>query len=385
MIVVIADDLTGAAEIGGIGLSYGLSVEVNMGMDLKSRADLLIIATDSRSMPRKQALLKTAELSAALYSIKPALIYKKVDSVLRGHIVAELNIHLHQLDLPKALLVSANPAFGRVLTNGYYYVNGVPVHLTSFADDPEFPISSSNVFDMLRIDHDEVSLHIKDDELPATGIIVGECATEEDLTDWARKADDDTLMAGGSGFFKTLLEPACFKGKKPPSAMPAAPSQPALFVCGSAFKKSKLAVKKLSDQNGPVSFMPIEIILSEDPAQQLFEDWADEVIFLLKKYQKAVIAVHENTTDNVSVKARSLREKKAIVVQKIFEKISIKELLIEGGSTATAILKKLNINQLFPVAEIAPGVIRMRSATKDDFFLTLKPGSYDWPMHTWDF
>src|SRR5882757_10096749 len=44
MIAVIADDLTGAAELGGIGLRYGLSVEVNMDVNLSTKADLLVIA-----------------------------------------------------------------------------------------------------------------------------------------------------------------------------------------------------------------------------------------------------------------------------------------------------------------------------------------------------
>lgn len=385
MIVVIADDLTGAAEIGGIGLSYGLSVEVNICADLNSKADLLIIATDTRSMPKKQALLKSAELSASLYHIKPKLIFKKVDSVLRGHIVTELNTHLHQLGLSKALLVSANPTLGRVLTDAYYYVNGVPVHLTSFADDPEFPISSSNVFDMLGIDHNEASVYHKDDDLPGNGIIIGECATEEDLEDWAGRADHNTLLAGGSGLFRAVLEITGLKQKKQPAIVPAAPTYPALYVCGSAFKKSKLAVNTLSDKNGPVSFMPIEIILSENPSEQMFDDWACDVIYLLEKYKKAVLAIHENTTKDIPIKAAGLRERTAIVVQKIFEKTPVKELFIEGGSTATAILKKLNIKRCFPVSELAPGVIKMRLAIKDDFFLTLKPGSYDWPVHIWDF
>jgi uncharacterized protein YgbK (DUF1537 family) len=131
--------------------------------------------------------------------------------------------------------------------------------------------------------------------------------------------------------------------------------------------------------------MPIVIILSENPPEQMFDDWACDVIYLLEKYKKAVLAIHENTTKDIPIKAAGLRERTAIVVQKIFEKTPVKELFIEGGSTATAILKKLNIKRCFPVSELAPGVIKMRLAIKDDFFLTLKPGSYDWPVHIWDF
>ena len=385
MIVVIADDLTGAAEIGGIGLRYGLTVEITTTADLNSKADLLIVATDTRSMHKKQALLKTAELSVALYRIKPKLIFKKVDSVLRGHVIAEINIHLQQLGLQRSLLVPGNPALKRILTNGHYYVDSLPVHLSGFADDPEFAISSSNVFDMLRIGPDEASFHTKNDELPDTGIIIGECVAEEDLNAWAGKTDDKTLLAGGAGLFKAMLELMNLKRGSDPCTIPIEPGRPALFVCGSAFGKSKLAVKKVSDKNGPVSFMPIEIILSENLSEQLFDDWADEIISLLEKHKKVIVAIHENTTKNTLVKAANLRDKKAMVILKVFERTTVKELLIEGGSTATAVLETLNISRFFPVAEIAPGVIRMQTDIMIDFFLTLKPGSYDWPMHTWDF
>ena len=49
MIVVIADDLTGAGEIGGIGLAYGLKVQVQRHFCSDSDARLLIIDTDTRS------------------------------------------------------------------------------------------------------------------------------------------------------------------------------------------------------------------------------------------------------------------------------------------------------------------------------------------------
>ena len=71
MIAVIADDLTGAAEIGGLGLRYDLNIEIVCSNDLKSDADLLIISTDTRSMPEKEALVATELLTAKLSEIKP--------------------------------------------------------------------------------------------------------------------------------------------------------------------------------------------------------------------------------------------------------------------------------------------------------------------------
>jgi uncharacterized protein YgbK (DUF1537 family) len=55
MIAVIADDLTGAAELAGIGLNYNLKTEISTVIDPNCSADLLIIATNTRSLPETEA------------------------------------------------------------------------------------------------------------------------------------------------------------------------------------------------------------------------------------------------------------------------------------------------------------------------------------------
>jgi uncharacterized protein YgbK (DUF1537 family) len=78
--------------------------------------------------------------------------------------------------------------------------------------------------------------------------------------------------------------------------------------------------------------------------------------------------------------AKSLRNKTAIAVKLVFDQLDIKELLIEGGSTASAILKQLCLYRFFPVEELATGVIRMQTDNKPELYVTLKPGSYSWPQ-----
>ena len=79
MIVVIADDLTGAAELGGLGLKYGLKVEVATSVDGHSKADLLIVSTDTRSMEKQNAVDEMIKVTSLVKKMKRAMIYKKVD------------------------------------------------------------------------------------------------------------------------------------------------------------------------------------------------------------------------------------------------------------------------------------------------------------------
>ncbi|WP_183574457.1 four-carbon acid sugar kinase family protein [Mucilaginibacter sp. X5P1] len=385
MIVVIADDLTGAAELGGIGLRYDLTVEIVTAVNTGSKADLLIIATDTRSMPEEQALKEMETVTEKLKEINPDTIFKKVDSVLRGHVVSEIKVHLQKLGLGKALLVPANPAFGRTINNGRYFIKDKPIHLTSFAHDPEFAITSSRVQHMLRVDEKEIHLRGITDPLPDFGISVGECATNDDLHYWIRKADENTLLAGGSGFFIALLESLNLIKQDKYNVQPDELTYPALFVCGSTHDESRQSIKKIKETGGPVSYMPCDIIKAENPPDSLFEIWANEIVSLLNSHKKAIIAIDEHVTKGITITAAELRNKKAKVVDMVFQKTAIKELLVEGGSTGAAIINRLKFNSFSPIKELGPGVIKMKVDTIDDLFLTLKPGSYNWPSFVWNF
>src|SRR5688500_18374224 len=107
MIAVIADDLTGAAELAGIGLRYTNNVKVVTEAIGNENVDMLVVSTDSRSMDSAAAVEKNAKVTAAIAALQPQLIFKKVDSALRGHVVEEIREHLNVLHLEKALLVPA--------------------------------------------------------------------------------------------------------------------------------------------------------------------------------------------------------------------------------------------------------------------------------------
>jgi D-threonate/D-erythronate kinase len=384
MIAVIADDLTGAAELGGLGLRYGLDVEIDTKINPHSKADLLVIAGDSRSKNKQEAVEEMIEITAKVAQFKPKLIYKKVDSVLRGHVIAELTAQLKELKLNKALLVPANPGLGRTIRNGTYYLNDEPIHLSSFSKDPEFAINSSSVLDMLRVNGFPVQVRKKEEGLLQEGIAVGEAVTTNDLKEWAAQVDDSTLLAGASGFFTAILDKIKAKSIQQSGITPPEFSYPALYVSGTTFNKKIEAIRKIKDNGGPVSYMPSQIIASPNPTVDAYNNWADEVVSLLSKHRKAIIAIDPETVPEKET-ALSLRTKTACAVEKIFDQIYIRELVVEGGSTGAAIIKRLNFNSFFPVQEVSPGVIRMSVEDKDDLFLTLKPGSYDWSPGIWNF
>ncbi len=388
MIAVIADDLTGAAELGGIGLRHGLRTEIRTSVaslisaaaaDAGGRAgdaraglpagdapDLLIIAADSRSKPEAAAIEEMTTVTRALKSLQPEWIYKKTDSVLRGHVIAELKIQLEILGLQSALLIPANPTLGRTIRDGHYFLNGKPIHHSAFSIDPEFPIYSSDIQDMLHARQQPVQLRKPDEDLPVRGIVVGEVQDLSDLQKWAHRLPSRTLAAGAAGFFSALLDQR-FPVPAPPDDRQSL-GKPLLFISGSTFDRSRDSIKRQLEAGGPVRYMP------ENPG----ETWHDEVASLLQEQKKAILAIdpewHQFT-------ASELRTTMASAIRGILRKAGAAEMevIIEGGATAYAILQTMNWQTFIPIQELAPGLVRMRVAEAPGLFVTVKPGSYPWP------
>jgi len=374
MIVVIADDLTGAAELGGLGRRYGLATEITTSLTPVSAADLLIIATDTRSLSKEQAQAVVQEVSAGLEQLQPRLVFKKIDSVLRGHVLAEIQVQQAQLQLERALIVPANPQLGRTVVDGTYLLHGRPLHLSSFSQDPEFPVRSSRVPHMLCAGEGDIHVLKTHETMPEAGIIVGEVKDAADLAAWSSRIDNGTLVAGAAGFFAAILESL---GIRPVSAAgnAAALQAPAFMICGSAFHKSRSFIKEMEQAGFPVSYMPAAVLAGDGP---LFRQWMNEVLLHLERTGKAGIAVHPDIKDN-EADALVVRTVMAEAAACIAGEARLNELLVEGGATAAAVIRRLDIETFYPVAELAPGVTRMRVKGRQGLFLTLKPGSYEWP------
>ena len=362
MIAVIADDLTGAAELGGIGLRHGLRTEIRTIVPQRTDAELLVIAADSRSKPEAAAIDEMSAITRALKSAQPEWIYKKTDSVLRGHVIAELKAHLDILGLESALLIPANPILGRTIRDGHYYLNGKPIHHSAFSIDPEFPIYSADIQDMLHTRPDPVQFRRPDEELPVRGVVVGEVNDLADLQTWAHRLPAHTLAAGAAGFFSALLDRR-FTGK---TSDPGRFGAPLLFISGTTFDRSRDSIKRQKDAGGPVRY------LVENPD----DHWFDDISGLLQKQNKAIIAIDP---DWYSYSAHHLRDSMATAVSRILKKTIPAEIIIEGGATAYAILNAVGWHTFIPEQELAPGLVRMRVAEAPDLFVTVKPGSYPWP------
>ena len=376
MIIAIADDITGAAEIGGIGLCYGLKVILSD----EARpydCDLLVIYTNTRSLSEEEAINISLVVAEQVSRLQPTFIYKKTDSVLRGHVVAELRSLQRSFQLKRALLVPANPGMGRTIRQGTYYVNETPLDQTGFRHDPEFPLTTSDVQSILRAKKDEVIVVPVHNALPQEGIVLGETTSVEEMNFWAATDDQDILFAGGGAFFDALLRKRFAVRKERPC--PSTSSFPLLFISGTTFLKNR---QRFSTDDPRISSMPPGLMEAPVVNEVLLSTWQQQVLQRLEQYQMAFM-VMGGPVNNIADPAQ-LRERLAKAAAGVVQQGQIRELIIEGGSTAYAILQQLGWSSFEPTCSWKQGVVRMKVTGGQDVFLTIKPGSYDWPSQ-WNF
>lgn len=413
-IIVIADDITGAAEIAGIAHRYALRTQlVVFDKDIADRqhpgdnvlqdasagchrtgdvlqnvsADVLVVATDTRSYSADEARAVTKAVVDMLP--EDVLVFHKTDSALRGNVVAELEAFGCE-----AVYMPANPSKGRIIRGGVYYVGDKPIHETDFRYDPEFPAVTSNVHE----------------RFPSLTIPDATCKADVDAI-VSDAIDKGLLLAGAADLFASLIEQV--KGaqdckcqredginqspktqdQKPKTENP----QPTtdnlrpttrLIVCGST--QSKALMLGL-----PVVEMPDDVFWERekhwDVSLSDIEKQSEVALSAVEKQSETVQGVGRQSGAILAIGNKPVREGKEAAVYlrtvmaeaccSLLATMQPQELIIEGGATAFAIISQTPYARFEIVNEFAPGVVRMKTtpdASQKELFITLKPGSYSW-------
>ncbi|WP_008583938.1 four-carbon acid sugar kinase family protein [Niabella soli] len=363
MILVIADDFTGAAEMAGICLGYGLRVMICTEDWIPADTDVLIISTDSRSMDRTAALERVSQVTREAVKMQPGCVYKKIDSVLRGFVADELLVQLELLGLHKAVIAPANPSLGRIISGGKYFINGIEIAASDFAKDPEFAIGSSDVKEMLG----GAKINLLQKGSPVVeGLNIAESETVADAGYWASQVDRDCLPAGSGDFFDALLQRKYIKVNQ--QNQPALHT-PHLYVSGTSFTVSK---NRIREQGGAcVAYIAAGLITGALPD----EDWLTKAGIVLQQYQRLIIAF-DDSIDTRNFDAVVLRNKMAEYVKAVVDRFGIQELLIEGGATAAAVFQALGARCFEPLYEWERGIVQMKTG---HLTCIVKPGSYELP------
>jgi uncharacterized protein YgbK (DUF1537 family) len=358
MITVVADDITGAAEVAGIAFRYGLKTVVMTRCEGEiPSCDVLVVASDTRSMNQDDAAEASAEI--VRWIPQQCVLFKKTDSALRGNVVKELQSLLSGCQrYHRVLFVPANPTKNRTITGGIYRINGIPIADTDFAADPEFPALSSD----MRVRFPEM----KEWNSGNKGIMLWhDAATVGDIRNVVALADECTMLAGAADLFTAFIESQFNKQPIAPQNQCCSIGGDRLIVCGSTQSKPL-------DIGIRTWIMPEEVFRGNASA----DEWTRDMMTEYAQSHSAIITIGQRETRHDAGAAAYLRQVMAAVAASLMHAHCPQHIIIEGGATAFALLNKLGLLRFAVTQEIAPGIVMMETELGNN--VILKPGSYPW-------
>jgi D-threonate/D-erythronate kinase len=350
LIAVIADDLTGAADAGVQLVRAGYRTAVVFHGEEAPTADVdsMSFDTDSRTMPAGFAARRVVDVARAVRGAR--VVYKKLDSTLRGNVAAELAAAFGASGREHAIVAPAFAEAGRTTIRGTQLVHGVPVDETELREDPQTPVLEAHVPTLLGdafssvgtlgvgdlADPERVRLILEENEC-----VVADAEHDSDLTALVRAVPNPTrvLWAGSAGLAHALG--SVYPGPRAGDAGELrAPVRPVLVVVGSLNGVAREQVRQLVEEFGDVS---VEVGRGDTVAT------ARDA---LSQRTCAVIHTPERKDGTGEAVLGSLAE----VVGRLSEERLFGGMVLTGGATAVGVARRLGATGIELRGEVEAGV-----------------------------
>ncbi|HEY1949683.1 MAG TPA: four-carbon acid sugar kinase family protein [Bryobacteraceae bacterium] len=124
--VLIADDLTGACDSAVHFKLRGIQSAVHLDLDAhqQSTASVHAFNTETRDADAPEMEQRIRRVADITSTAKPGIIFKKIDSLLRGNPGREVMVALEAFGCDLAIVTPAFPEMGRTVRNGHLEVHG---------------------------------------------------------------------------------------------------------------------------------------------------------------------------------------------------------------------------------------------------------------------
>jgi uncharacterized protein YgbK (DUF1537 family) len=386
-LLVMADDLTGANDIGVQFAKKAVASFVTVDLDADLRQlfqdfEVVVVDTESRHVGPSEAQRRIFSLASRARQAGINYFYKKTDSTLRGNVGAELEALLQASGKSTMCFVPALPQLGRTTRLGTQYVGGKPLHETVFARDPRNPINESQVGKILAR-QSTLPMHVITIEaLPSfhecvrPGIAIFDAETGADLRKVAEtitRAGALQVLAAPAGFAEYLPELLEFRKTErhfakygPPilvinGSLNEVSLQQMVHAARSGFSEGRLSPELLVRADGPDS--ALADLLIEKTAELLAHD---QDVTLQSVSNPDEVRAFVEMAASCGLSAAELHDRVAHntgrLVGRILEKAGLKLLIVFGGDTLIGIAKELGWSGFLPCEELLPGITVSRVA-----------------------
>ena len=383
-VVIVADDLTGAMDAAAPFARRGLDVRVlTAPEDLKpvfsDPPQVLSINTGTRHVAASVAAAVVGSLIGDLLPLQPELLIKKIDSTLRGHVVAETIVAMQAANRNEVLICPAVPAQGRTLSGGELFVDGVPLRDTAIARDLRSPPPLAPLPELFRTVLADIPVVLEEAGgrqaatcCPSVACIrIADAATDVQLLALAEAAVDrcdSILFVGAAGLAEALAE-ALFGPNVAAAAPPALPGA-ALYVIGSRAPQVSEQVAALRVAN------PWTRVAELTDAEPL--DTAEMQRLAAPELRAASLVVRApRATAGPSFDPDLIAKALAASTVGLLEQAEVGLLLMTGGDTVLAVLEALGVKVIQVCGEVRPGVVHgLIDTPKGALRLVTKAGGF---------
>lgn len=381
-ITIIADDLTGANDTAvpfarqGFRTATALRAEAAQVLDAHGY-EVIAYATQSRALPPERAHEAVQQAVYRLAARHDTIIYKKIDSALRGPIAAELTALLKASPrVEKILIAPAFPATGRTTLFGEQRIDGLPVHLTPMADDPVTPVRISHIPTLIKMES-EYGVHSLSRPTIAGGIdsvrtelarlpvdvrlVVADAVDDSDLDVLAQLVLEDHRIApcGSAGLAAAMARGLGARERRFDEQT--ARSKPGLLmVVGSKSPRARSQIQAVKEEAPWVQHASVQLESLVSAGGEVRNNLETAIVGVVERVN-AALAESDACVVYPIGEARGLHPEQitpvlAAITRAVVENSPVGTFLLTGGDTAADVLAKLDAAALEVRTELAPGV-----------------------------
>lgn len=388
--LLIADDLTGGADAGAQFAKRGLatlliSLKSNEGIDFSKHTlqDVLVINTDSRGLSPEKAFLKVSNLLNRFDQKLFPIIYKKIDSTLRGNIGYEIDAILKETNGSLCFMAPSYPEQNRTLVGGIMIVGEKPLALTEVARNTASPIQESHVYKILQnqsqnnvgwIDlthvassHERLRKTVDEERKKGNQIIIFDAVSRGDLKNIVEAAfyvERIPLFVGSAGLAEEVAKKLTSSRAK--ASQKIKPFKHILIVSGTASSVTHQQLKQVEKRSIPSFQLTASLILGEDAkAEKERKDFSRKIANSLPqginilKTPSEMLDSEDSTGPPIHPKITKTLASVALLALKASKiKPTDLALILTGGETAQHVINGLGTEGIEIEGELLEGIVR---------------------------
>jgi uncharacterized protein YgbK (DUF1537 family) len=346
---LIADDLTGACDAAVHFAMRGRRTIVPIAPCVElADASVIAMSTDSRDLEPAAARDAISAAAASLPVGSPSILFKKIDSTLRGNAGVEINAALAAFRCDAAVVCPAFPRMNRIVEAGYLRIAAdagfVPIEVAVH-------LRAQGVEGCVRTEHEAIPEAISS----GARIVVLDAVCDDDLDRIAAVGlalDFRILWVGSAGLASALARTLPVAPQSRPRL---APRGPVLFCIGSDHRVT------FAQQTALVGQRRALLVHSELTKAGCIEA-------ALGRGQHVVLRIPQG-----QVSAPCLKELVACARNRA--------VVLSGGDTASLVCRAAGVQRIDLFDEIIPGVPRgaIRGGELDGISVVTKSGGFGRP------